>query len=41
MEMKSQLHYYPEARTWYERALSLDPSLSEVNTALARLPRSQ
>jgi len=33
-----ELHYYPEARAWYERALSLDPSLTGISTALARLP---
>jgi 4-amino-4-deoxy-L-arabinose transferase-like glycosyltransferase len=36
-----QLHYYPQAREWYGRALSLNPSLTEINTALARLPGQQ
>jgi 4-amino-4-deoxy-L-arabinose transferase-like glycosyltransferase len=33
-----QLGYYRDARAWYERALSINPSLSEIRTALARLP---
>jgi hypothetical protein len=40
-EQCEQLHYYPEAREWYQRALSLNPSLSEIATALARLPKNQ
>jgi len=36
-----QLGYYRDARAWYERALSLDPSLSEIRVALARLPANQ
>jgi len=31
-----QFQRYAEARTWYERALSLDPSLVEVRAALGR-----
>jgi len=36
-----QLGYYRDARAWYERALSMDPSLSEIRVALARLPANQ
>jgi hypothetical protein len=34
-----ELHYYREARTWYERALTFDTSQSQVRAALDRLPR--
>jgi len=34
-----ELHYYREARTWYERALTFDPSLPQLRAALDRLPR--
>jgi 4-amino-4-deoxy-L-arabinose transferase-like glycosyltransferase len=35
------LHYNAEARDWYQRALKLDPSLTQVRAALDRLPRDQ
>jgi len=34
-----QLAYYSQARTWYERTLTLDPSVSQARDALSRLPQ--
>ncbi|HEV2690273.1 MAG TPA: DUF2723 domain-containing protein [Bryobacteraceae bacterium] len=36
-EQCEQLHYYPQARVWYQRALNLDPSLGQVRDALTRV----
>lgn len=33
-----QLGYVPQARAWYQRALALDPTQSQVRDALRRLP---
>ena len=36
-----ELHYNQEARDWYQRALKLDPSLTQARAALDRLPQGQ
>jgi 4-amino-4-deoxy-L-arabinose transferase-like glycosyltransferase len=36
-----ELHYNQEAYDWYQRALKLDPSLTQARTALDRLPQNQ
>ena len=36
-----RVHYDAQVRTWYRRALALDPSLADVRGALARLPQAQ
>ena len=36
-----RVHYYTQARAWYQRALEIDPDLPDVREALARLPASQ
>jgi hypothetical protein len=37
-QQAQQFGYNQQARTWYGRALALDPSLSQVRDLLARLP---
>jgi uncharacterized membrane protein YccC len=36
-----QARYYTQASTWYQRALALNPSLSDIRERLSRLPRSR
>jgi hypothetical protein len=36
-----QARYYAQASAWYQRALALNPSLSDIRERLSRLPRSR